>query len=261
MFFSHLLQCLNPLFWWWWKQFPWLYYLQFLYLLVQETRRTCGSDSHLNKHYWCLILFCSSLSFSSETNALFTVSSLLTTAAFFFCLAATEAETVGTAHGLCPVGGGSGGGRDGAQGGGGGGGGGQCLTTLLTLLLQFTFSTSARGSWASSSSTLKLCPVFSAALKGFLKVQWLCVLCLLLTRRLGRMRLDFLLRMKVAVEMMTVTKTMRIMTPARTPRICKGLFLFCIKNGPKGPFLTWVCKRAQGEFRWMGLNVCQTNII
>ncbi|TNN80935.1 hypothetical protein EYF80_008940 [Liparis tanakae] len=56
----------------------------------------------------------------------------------------------------------------------------------------------------SSSSTLNFSPGVSGAFKGFLKFQGCCVGGLLLTRRFGRTRLDFLLPSVMSILMTAV---------------------------------------------------------
>ncbi|MCI4376388.1 hypothetical protein PGIGA_G00187930 [Pangasianodon gigas] len=89
--------------------------------------------------------------------------------------------------------------------------------------------------------------------EGLWKFHCLCCLgFFLMIRREGKTLLDFLLRMKIAVEIKTVTKTKAIMTAAIMPRICMGFSRLFIKKDGNGP-LSRVCKRAQRNIKSMGL--------
>ncbi len=68
----------------------------------------------------------------------------------------------------------------------------------------------------------------------------------------GRILLDLTFLTYITVEMKTVTKTMIIMTPLTKPRKCMGFSLLFNKKDVKGP-LSWVCKRAQREIKSIGL--------
>lgn len=79
-------------------------------------------------------------------------------------------------------------------------------------------------------------------------------------RRDGPILLDFVLRRYIAVEITTVTITIRLMTPAATPNALAGLSLLCIKNAATGPEI-WFCKKTPWSFsilnsgwsEWVGL--------
>lgn len=138
-------------------------------------------------------------------------------------LEAKAPDTVGTGHGRslgldCA---GGGGGKTGALGAG----------SLALELLSFTL-------WLSpvSPSVKNFPKLWPPCPNRGLKVQRRCSLGLLrMMRRAGVILLDFVLRKYMMVEIITVTKTITVMTLTARPRAFIGLSRLCIRKEAMGP--------------------------